>query len=663
MTSIEFLKWFRQSGVIALTAFNPEGGGEETMSWVATDKTWPKIESWIAERNGRKNIYFTCNETGIVTSKPSKADISDIHFGFTDADPDPGKKYDEARKEILSRANDLINGELPPSCVIDSGHGFNALWRLDEIISNVPEFEAVNKPFSEVMGGKGIFNADRLLRLPGTKNIPSPTKLKKGYPTHPVEASVIYYSDNSYSLEELREYATKQKMNGVESKKSDNTSVPNHRMLLYSDVMERWRGSPRGLNDTTRSGFDFSLGSLLKHRGFSFDEMCAILRAFTYGKGSENTERDFSRIWDRSGKISSDGYNPQSAKQDKQISCVDFYTLMTEDAPEEPDYIEPGFAGPGTFGLIAGPPKAQKSWLMQESLVACATGKSFLCGTFTVPKPLRVFYLQAEMNRKLLRKRARVLRNLTNEDKELLKKNLIVSERFHMLLNDDGVQTAVAIIKEHFPNDPPDIIGMDPLANLFDGENENDNTQIMRFLAARIEAVRQQVNPSAAILMVHHATKKGVDELARDPFVAIRGGGALRGYYDSAIVIYRKSEESGHRKVHFELRSGESPEPMEVELVDGRFQRAGVMTEINKPTARRMLEDTKAAWIACRPLSPHPRADREGRFIGKLARQYDVSASSVFALFQAWADNGVVTFRERVRHKHAAGFEVTGVID
>jgi hypothetical protein len=41
---------------------------------------------------------------------------------------------------------------------------------------------------------------------------------------------------------------------------------------------------------------------------------------------------------------------------------------------EEPDYIEPGFAGPGGFVLIAGPPKAQKSFLLQGAAVAAATG-------------------------------------------------------------------------------------------------------------------------------------------------------------------------------------------------------------------------------------------------------------------------------------------------
>src|SRR6266404_5016448 len=99
--------------------------------------------------------------------------------------------------------------------------------------------------------------------------------------------------------------------------------------------------------------------------------------------------------------------------QDKEIKTVNFRTLLEEQVIEEPDYIEPNFAGPGQFILIAGPPKAQKSLLLQEMLVSCAIGAAFLLNTFKVARPLRVFWLQAEMNRKLLRRRAHEFDDLT----------------------------------------------------------------------------------------------------------------------------------------------------------------------------------------------------------------------------------------------------------
>jgi hypothetical protein len=356
---------------------------------------------------------------------------------------------------------------------------------------------------------------------------------------------------------------------------------------------------------------------------------------------------------------------PPPARQDGAIKTTDFMTLLTEDVIEEPDYIEPGFAGPGMFVLIAGPPKAQKSFLLQEMLVSAAIGGSFLMDTFTCARPLRVFYLQAEMNRKLLRKRAREFKLLSPDEKKLLATNLIVSERFHMILNEDGVKTAVETIKASFPDAPPDIIAIDPMANVFDQENENDSTQLMRFLTSRIEAIRQQVNPAACIVMVHHARKASSEDMARDPFVAIRGAGALRGYYDSAIVIFRASEESKSRKVHFELRSGESPEPMTVELENGRFITvSGNASSIDKPMARQMLAILKEAWNADEPLSMHPQARKDGRYaVFNLSEQFKIRPKEVDKLLNQWMLNRVVVMRPKVSRGRPAGLEVIGSID
>jgi hypothetical protein len=355
---------------------------------------------------------------------------------------------------------------------------------------------------------------------------------------------------------------------------------------------------------------------------------------------------------------------PPPALQQTAIRTTDFLTLLTEEVVEEPDMIEPGFLGPGNFALIAGPPKAQKSFLLQEMLVACATGSGFLMNTFKATRPLRVFYLQAEMNRKLLRKRAREFKMLTADERQLLAANLIVSERFHMILNEGGVKTAIDTIKAAFPVDPPDIIAVDPLANVFDQENENDNAQLMRFLTGRIEAIRQAVNPAAAIVMVHHATKRTADDMARDPFVAIRGASALRGYYDSAIVIFRANEESKARKVHFELRSGESPEPMTVELSAGRFQSVSNSSPIDKPMARQMLAIIKQAWDSDEPLSPNKQARTEGRYaVFNLSEQFKVRAKEVDLLLNQWMKNRVVVMRPKVSRGRPAGLEVIGSID
>ena len=454
------------------------------------------------------------------------------------------------------------------------------------------------------------------------------------------------------------------------------------RDLLWARLVDARRESPIALQGEALEAFLVESWSVFEHkvkaRGSSLEQD---------GRGIEEMRRKLKyalRKWDtriavearQPRKPGAWDDTPRSARASEpepeagpsklaSIATVDFYTLLTEVVIEEPDYIEPDFAGPGNFILLAGPPKAQKSFLLQEMLVACATGSKFLAGVFRVPKPLRVFSLQAEMNRKLLRKRAREFKFLTSEQKQLLKENFISSERFHMLLNEDGVKVAIKTIKAAFPDLPPDVIAIDPLANMFDGENESDNAQMLRFLMSRIEVIRQKINPLAMIAMVHHSRKAGAEDMARDPFVAIRGAGSLRSYYDSAIVIFKKAEEGKTRRVHFELRGGDSPEPVEVELVNGRFEKATTASGWpSKDVCRVIIGRIAEAWRRERPWSPYPQAKNENRYaVRNIVALFDVTATVAEDMLQQWQQNGVITFRERAPRKHPAGFEVTGTID
>ena len=67
-------------------------------------------------------------------------------------------------------------------------------------------------------------------------------------------------------------------------------------------LAERWLGDTAGLTDASRSGFDMSLGSLLKAAGFTYGEMRAALIANPHGAGRERADDDryFERIWVRS---------------------------------------------------------------------------------------------------------------------------------------------------------------------------------------------------------------------------------------------------------------------------------------------------------------------------------------------------------------------------
>lgn len=566
-------------------------------------------------------------------------------------------------------------------------------WRLEEPIQNTDWWPGLLRGIAAKMGGDStVTNPSRIMRLAGSIAWP----VKEG---RTIELTSIARlrepGPSAYAIEHLAHVFPAVADSSISAAPANITHTTNS-LGLADKVMDGREAYMRDtiaaclveyigttgaapnaqeLYDLAWPQYERKVDLTRAGRGpEEFAEKCAYtIKRFERGEihGAETLEAAVAAYARKERARAEAGISPQNAAplpqpaiQNSAIKTASFYALLTENVIEEPDYIEPGFAGPGNFVLIAGPPKAQKSFLLQEMLVSCATGTPFLMNTFTVVRPLRVFYLQAEMNRKLLRKRAREFSMLSPDERELLKTNLIVSERFHMILNEDGVKTAIATIREAFPNNPPDIIAVDPLANVFDQENENDNAQLMRFLTARIEAVRQAINPMAAVVMVHHATKRSAEDMARDPFVAIRGASALRGYYDSAIVIFRPGEDTKTRKVHFELRSGESPEPMEVMLTGGRFQKASAMSAIDKPMARQMLDVIHLAWSTKKPLSNKAQAKSTGRFAPRnLARQFSVNERAVSSLIEEWMQTEVLTWRDRRSRNYPAGLEVTGSID
>jgi hypothetical protein len=352
------------------------------------------------------------------------------------------------------------------------------------------------------------------------------------------------------------------------------------------------------------------------------------------------------------------------------IRTFDFATLFLENIEEVPGYVEPDLLDYGGFWLIGGPPKAQKSMFLFDALVSMAVGRDFLSGLFKVPKPLKVFYLQAEMNEKLLRRRAKKFARFTSDEIDALASNLIVSDRFRMVLAEDGVRIAAELIKASFHDGPPDIIAFDPLANIYSEENENDNAQMMRFLTQRLEAVRQLVNPVAGVILVHHATKKSPQEIAKDPFKCVRGGGALRGHYDSGTIIFRKGEEGPEREMHFEMRGGEPPDPLTVKVEGGRFIKAAspFFKDDKKgfpdiTVCRQILCAMQEAWMKGGKNCWSNQHNTGARYAVKImAIRWGLKEKTAKELLLHWEVNKLVEYQLRDSHEHTMGLNVIGPI-
>lgn len=248
--------------------------------------------------------------------------------------------------------------------------------------------------------------------------------------------------------------------------------------------------------------------------------------------------------------------------------------LLDDKSPMPADIVAPRLVTPGGLLVVGGAPKVGKTDLVVHFQVHIAAGIPFL--GFKPSQPLRVFYLQAEIQYHYLRERLQTIR-LDPGVLALARDNLIATPKMRMLLNERGIAMVVAAIHEHFPDAPPDIICIDPIRNLFDGGpdggGENDNTAMLFFLQERIEALREAVNPDAGLILCHHTRKTNRKEITQDPFQALSGASALRGFYTAGILMHRPDEDRPERMLHFELRNGPAIAPMLVDKIDGRWVR------------------------------------------------------------------------------------------
>lgn len=172
----------------------------------AIDSEWASAAERIIELNRVGwNVFFTVNPVVAEFSgvKPSKSDVSEVCVLYADFDLVAAQikhaGYPEARS-LLHEYGQAFMKDFPPTAAIDSGNGLQLFWSLETALpaKNGGEAEAYMKQLKlsadrfENVDADNVQNIDRLMRLPGTLNWPSKTKIEsKGYPEEPRMSSVL----------------------------------------------------------------------------------------------------------------------------------------------------------------------------------------------------------------------------------------------------------------------------------------------------------------------------------------------------------------------------------------------------------------------------------------------------------------------------------------
>lgn len=184
--AIQFLKMIDATGRHNLVAFDPtvdSGPPIAARTFAAGD--WSGIAEFVDRHSGTANLYLTANEPGATApqGKLRKEHIGRIRAVYADVDPADGVEVERARDTLAAQAERLKAGAIPPTVIVDSGGGFQYLWLLKEKLDPAQFLswaEGQGRALAHELGGDAVQNIDRLLRLPGSPNLPTPGKIAKG---------------------------------------------------------------------------------------------------------------------------------------------------------------------------------------------------------------------------------------------------------------------------------------------------------------------------------------------------------------------------------------------------------------------------------------------------------------------------------------------------
>jgi hypothetical protein len=210
---VDFLEKLRPGGPWVPTAIVPDGPAT-----TITVNTAEEADAFVEAHNGKRNLYYSPNPTRTaVNKKAAKTDIARIEYMLADLDPNHGESPEDAKARYLAELNGSF--EPKPTALVNSGNGIQGLWRLTNPIplgepimvngkrvfssedqAKIADVEARAAALMVRLGAKpGTQNIDRILRLPGTVNLPNDAKRREGRVACPTE--LISFNGASYPLD------------------------------------------------------------------------------------------------------------------------------------------------------------------------------------------------------------------------------------------------------------------------------------------------------------------------------------------------------------------------------------------------------------------------------------------------------------------------------
>lgn len=203
--SWDFLQRFHPGRLVVVTGISLDKKSIPTETFGPDDRA--KFLEWVAACAAiPANLYFSVGEPmSAATKKMERTDIRAVHYLHVDIDPRAGEDHAAERERILALLRNPPGGLPAPTLIVFSGGGYQAYWQLaeplpvDGSLEVAEDLKRYNLQLERILGGDNCHDISRIMRIPGTVNVPDAKKTKKGR-TEALAALVEWHADRVYPI-------------------------------------------------------------------------------------------------------------------------------------------------------------------------------------------------------------------------------------------------------------------------------------------------------------------------------------------------------------------------------------------------------------------------------------------------------------------------------
>lgn len=446
----------------------------------------------------------------------------------------------------------LEQEKLPATFIVSSGGGAQVLFRYAE---SVPVGKAIEdcKAVARRSGGDDVWNPNRYMRLPGTKNWKGWWDEHKG--GRPCTLFLAMPEQvRSISLGVVED---------VDSIGDISKLSPDFRdVILNGHDVGMWLVPEKDrTGETDRSQVDYHLMTTLLLKGWSREQIFSLYQNPDYAIGAKYFEEGPNGIHYLEQSI---GAAESAANVDRTQWGVVGDILAIQTAKELSKAPPLTFAvdallPSGGMMMMSGAAKAGKSMLASDLMLLLAGAPGEFLERFKVRDPGPVLYCQAEISQPDLKDRL----NCIAQSRKVLWTDLPLFF-YHGPFNLAQGEHVTAL-KRALEKMRAKYLIVDPLAR-YHNCNENSQAEMGRVLA-NFERAARDMGLSGGILIHHHG--KPSSDSPKEGAHKARGASVIADWANSHVVVNKLWSDVNSRKyvrVVFELRSAEEPPAMSLQL-------------------------------------------------------------------------------------------------